>query len=89
VRVPAEDLDHEVEALRSILVHTDCWYAHFFGRDVLVVVFDNEVFRVSTDPSTWDAAVRHGRVGGVPDDELDFSPNTISGVEQEFCVGIQ
>jgi hypothetical protein len=89
VRVPAEDLDHEVEALRSNLVHTDCWYAHFFRKDELVVVFDDEVFAVSTDPSTWDAAVRHGRVRGVPDDELDFSPNTISGVEQEFGVRIQ
>jgi hypothetical protein len=88
VRVPAEDLDHEVEALRSNLDRADCWYAHFFRRDELVVVFDDQVFRVSTDPSTWDAAVRHGRDRGVPEDELDFSPRTISGAEEEFGVRI-
>ena len=88
VRVREGDLDHQVEVLRLNLNRTDCWYAHFFRNSELVVVFYDEVFRVSTDPSTWDAPVRHGRVRGVPDDELDFSPNTISEVEEEFDVRI-
>ena len=88
VRVPARHLEHELEALRSNLDPADCWYAHLFRKDELIVVFDDEVFRVSTDPSTWDAALRHGRDRGAPDDQLDFSPRTISGVEQEFGVRI-
>jgi hypothetical protein len=50
VRIPVEELGREVAALRSNLDRTDCWYAHFFREDELVVVFDDEVFRVSTDP---------------------------------------
>jgi hypothetical protein len=55
VRVPVEELDHGVAALRSNFEPTDCWYAHFFREEELVVVFADEVFRVSTDPATWDA----------------------------------
>jgi hypothetical protein len=89
VRIPVAELDREVAALRSNLDRTDCWYAHFFREGELVVVFDDEVFRVSIDPATWDAPVQHGRDRGVPDDELDFSPRTVDEVEAAFGLRIQ
>jgi hypothetical protein len=50
VRIAAEQLHRELEAVQSNLDRTDCWYAHFFREDELVVVFDDEVFWASTDP---------------------------------------
>jgi hypothetical protein len=88
VRIPVEELDHGVAALRSNFDPTDCWYAHFFREDELVVVFADEVFRVSTDPATWDAPVQHGRDCGVPDNELDFSPRTVEEAEAAFGLRI-
>jgi hypothetical protein len=72
VRIPAEELHREVEMVRSNLDRTDCWYSHFFRDDELVVVFDDEVFWVSTDPAAWGSALQHGRDRGVPGDQLDF-----------------
>src|SRR5438034_5943604 len=64
VRIPASELDRELETLRSNLDRTEPWYAHFFREDELVVVFDDQVFWVSTDPATWGATVQHGRERG-------------------------
>jgi hypothetical protein len=86
VRIPAEELQREVEVVRSNLDRTECWYSHFFRDDELVVVFDDEVFWVSSDPDTWGSALRHGRERGVPDDQLDFLPRTAAGAEGEFGV---
>jgi hypothetical protein len=69
---------------RSNLDRTECWYAHFFRGNELVVAFDDEVFRVSTDPKTWEAAIEHGKARGVPDAQLDFAPRTIEEVEAAF-----
>jgi hypothetical protein len=88
VRIPKEELDLQLETLRSNLDRTDCWYAHLFREDELVVLFDDAVFRVTTNPATWDAVLQHGRERGVPDDELDFSPRTIAGAEEGFGVRI-
>jgi hypothetical protein len=86
VRIPAEELHREVEVVRSNLHRMDCWYSHFFRDDELVVVFDDEVFWVSSDPATWGCALQHGRDRGVPDDQLDFYPRTAATAEAEFGV---
>jgi hypothetical protein len=88
VRIQAQELQRELEAVRSNLDRRDCWYSHFFRDDELVVVFDDEVFWVSTDPATWDPARKHGRDRGVPDDQLDFSPRTAETAGAEFGLGI-
>jgi hypothetical protein len=88
VRIPAEELHRELEAVQSNLDRTNCWYAHFFREDELVVVFDDEVFWASTDPATWGSARQHGKDRGLPVDQLDFSPRTVAAAEAEFGLRI-
>lgn len=49
------------------------WYAHFWqGEDLLVVFHDARFRMLRTDQATWEAARAHGRVQGIPADQLDF-----------------
>ena len=49
------------------------WYAHFWRESQMVVIYSDARFEVSrSDRSTWAPAIEHGRMKGVPDEQLDF-----------------
>ena len=50
------------------------FYAHFYRRDELIVVFPRRTFRLTPERATWGPAVRYGRSVGISEDELDFKP---------------
>jgi hypothetical protein len=50
------------------------FYAHFYRKEELIVVFPRRVFRMKPERGTWGPAVSYGRSLGIPDDELDFNP---------------
>lgn len=52
------------------------WYAHYFCDDDLVIVFQDAIVRVGTDPETWGPAIEAGSVRGIPREQLDFRPRT-------------
>lgn len=63
--------DSDIDLVQRDLLHG--WYAHFWRGDDLLVVYDDERFRLSrAAPATWDTARAHGRAQGIPDAELDF-----------------
>lgn len=84
VRVPAAEFEAHLGALQAGLVREDEWYAHYFRDDELVVVFHDGLFRVTTDRSTWGPAVEHGLARGVPPEQLDFTPRTVTDAEAFF-----
>lgn len=51
------------------------YYAHFYRADELIIVFRDALFRVTTHPSSWTDAVKHGRMLGIRGKQLDFIPN--------------
>lgn len=57
-------------------INEDCWYAHFFRDQELIVVYQDRVFRATGDPSTWEEPIRYGRAHGIPLEQLDFHPRT-------------
>jgi hypothetical protein len=57
----------------------DCWYAHFFSWEKLVVVYQNGLFRTTTDPGDWGQAVQFGLDHGIPAGQLDYEPRTVKG----------
>ena len=54
------------------LVHE--FYCHFYRGDELIIVFRNEIFRVTTDPSSWIDAIEYGKELRIPIKQLDFIP---------------
>jgi hypothetical protein len=49
------------------------WYAHFWQRDRILVVFNDRQFELERkDKSMWTEAVKHGLEQGIPENELDF-----------------
>lgn len=61
----------EVDALQPYILHG--WYAHFWNAEKIIVVYNDRQFElVRDDESTWREAREHGRVQGIPEDELDF-----------------
>jgi hypothetical protein len=58
------------------------WYAHFWRGNEMVVIYSDARFEVSrSDRSTWTPAIEHGRIKGIPDEQLDFLilPNDVEG----------
>ena len=60
-----------IEEFRSCVV--EGWYAHFWNEDSLLIVFSDRVFKVSrSDRLSWSEAIEHGKMQGIPEEELDF-----------------
>ncbi|MFQ6053585.1 MAG: hypothetical protein ACE5OO_05065 [Candidatus Bathyarchaeia archaeon] len=61
----------EIDALQPHILRG--WYAHFWNRDRIIVVYHDRQFELARyDRSTWEEAVEHGRAQGIHERELDF-----------------
>ncbi len=67
-------------------INDDCWYSHLFRGSELIVVYQDRVFRVTADPLTWEEVIGHGRVHGIPMEQLDFHPRTKEDARSFFDV---
>jgi hypothetical protein len=62
----------EIDALQPYIIRG--WYAHFWKRNKIIVVYNDQQFEASrNDKNTWTEAIQHGKAQGIPEDELDFS----------------
>jgi hypothetical protein len=80
----ADELDQHIKVIQTNMVSAEHWYAHYFRGDELVVVFRDAVFRLRTDPATWEPAVTYGLAAGIPRNELDFGYVTKAQAEDFF-----
>ena len=79
VSVRPESIDSTIQNLQSNLVerfwfYFPHFYCHFYRDDELIVVFKKKVFRVRTDPATWQEVISYGKLMGIPAKQLDFQP---------------
>jgi len=79
VCVREEEIDAAIATLQSQMVerigpYAMHFYCHFYRADELIVVFKQQVFRVKTDPATWQEVTAYGRSLGIPEKQLDFTP---------------
>jgi hypothetical protein len=88
VSVADEEFAALVETLQNSMINIQdgCWYVHFFRGAELVVVYQDRVFRVTVDPSTWTDAVHYGFEHGIPTEQLDFHPRTVKDAFSYFGV---
>ena len=79
VNVRAETIDSTIQKLQADLVE-NFWfyfphfYCHFYREDELIVVFKERIFRVTTDPASWQEVIAYGESVGIPAKQLDFNP---------------
>jgi hypothetical protein len=49
------------------------WYAHFWYKDDVIVIFKDRIFRfLYSDKATWRDAIMYGISVGIPEEQLDF-----------------
>ena len=79
VNVSPEIIGSTIQNIQSNLVekfwfYFPHFYCHFYRDDELIVVFKEKVFRVKTDPATWQEVLEYGKSIGIPAKQLDFCP---------------
>jgi hypothetical protein len=50
------------------------FYAHFYNREELVVVFPKRIFHVTPKMSSWAPVLTYALSAGIPAEQLDFKP---------------
>ncbi len=50
------------------------FYAHFYRPGELIVVFPDQVFRVTPRTDSWAPVLAYGKAHGIPAAQLDFVP---------------
>ena len=88
VRIAPERLTDELERIRQSIARDEPWYAHFFSGDDLAIVFADAIFRITTDPASWQPAVDHGLALGISAAQLDFWPRTPAQLEEMLGVSL-
>ncbi|MAF34734.1 hypothetical protein CMO91_02720 [Candidatus Woesearchaeota archaeon] len=73
----AEDKAEEIaQEVSNSLDIQHAWYADFKNDAFHYVIFKNKVFKVDRSrPSQYEAVVAYGVSKGIPDYQLDFSPD--------------
>jgi hypothetical protein len=62
----------EIDSLQPYILRG--WYAHFWRRNKIIVVYNDRQFElIKDDKTTWREAIEHGRAQGIPEDELNFA----------------
>lgn len=84
VIVPAEKIEEVISEVQEELLDDQPYYAHFYRKDELIVVYKKKVFRVTPDESTWNEAVEYGRSLGIPAEQLVFLPNRFEQEENYY-----
>ncbi|KKU94047.1 MAG: hypothetical protein UY26_C0003G0197 [Candidatus Jorgensenbacteria bacterium GW2011_GWA1_48_13] len=76
VEIPENQAESIAEKLSWSLDSEHNWYADFKNDDIHFIIFRGKVFKVDrTKKEEYDAATAYGISLGIPDYQLDFSPD--------------
>ncbi|MBI1308906.1 MAG: hypothetical protein GC129_03465 [Proteobacteria bacterium] len=76
VAIPPEQAAEVAEKISHALDKQGNWYADFKDNELHYVIFSDKVFRIERAyPEQYQAATKHGTSLGIPDYQLDFSPD--------------
>ncbi|MBS3090049.1 hypothetical protein J4461_04215 [Candidatus Pacearchaeota archaeon] len=73
VLVEREDINSVMLEMQKNLV--EGFYCHFYDNSSLFVVFSDKIFKAIPNPKSWSKIIKHGRLRGIPEEQLDFSPS--------------
>lgn len=75
VEIPEEKAGEIADKLSQALESEHAWYADFKNPDTHYIIFKNKVFKVDrSNKGQYDEVTRYGISLGIPDYQLDFSP---------------
>jgi hypothetical protein len=76
VQIDENQLERLVKLVQTnLLIENNVpYYAHFYRKGELIVIFPERVFRLRPDKESWGPAVRYGKSLGISERELDFKP---------------
>lgn len=76
VEIPEGNIDAIVKELSESLDSRHAWYADFKNAYTHYIIFRNRVFKVDrSKKEQYDEVTRYGVSLGIPDYQLDFSPD--------------
>jgi len=75
VEISREHLEHSIGQIQAAMREDAPFYAHLYDDEMLVVIFKNKVFKVTSHASSWDEIFRYGKGVYIPAEQLDFWPN--------------
>jgi hypothetical protein len=77
VEIPDDKANEIAEKISKSLdySHNSSWYADFKNDNLHYIIFQDKVFKVNRNkPEEYKAVTKHGVSLGIPDYQLDFSP---------------
>ena len=74
VGVNEDIINKIIRLVQKCLVREPAYYAHFYRREKLIVVFSGKIFYLTPNKETWKPAIDYGESLGIPEEELDFKP---------------
>lgn len=75
VEVPEGEAEPIAQEISQALEPDHSWYADFKNETAHFIIFRNKVFKVDrTSRTQYDGAVQYGLTLGIPEYQLDFSP---------------
>jgi len=75
VEISRQDLDQAIHAIQAAMRTDEPFYSHLYDDETVIVIFQNQVFRVTSHSSSWLEIKTFGKTLNIPDEQLDFWPN--------------
>ena len=76
VEIPESEAESVAEKLSSALDSKHAWYADFKNKNPLFIIFRDKVFKINrSNPEEYKPVTKYGLTLGIPDYQLDFSPD--------------
>lgn len=84
VIIAAEEFEAAIHRLQSMMRKREPFYLHFYNDKQLVVVFEDRIFRVTPERSSWSEILVFGHSRSIPSEQLDFNPKTFADEQGYF-----
>ena len=75
IEISRERLDDSIAEIQKNMREDEPFYNHLYDDEVLVVIFKNKAFKVTSHASSWDEILRYGEELNIPQEQLDCWPN--------------
>ncbi len=85
IEIPAVKLKKAIANIQENLLADSPFYAHLYNNKKLIVIFKNQIFKVSLDKSTWGPLKEYGsNILKIPLEQLDFWPTSFEEEARYF-----
>ncbi len=75
IEVSRESLDDSIVQIQANMREDAPFYGHLYDDEMIVVIYKNKVFKVTSHASSWEEILHYGKGLNIPVEQLDFWPN--------------